>query len=911
VAYLGHLVTTKWDHALLNLWGKSGDDAGNRIFHPLAFHVLDVAACAEAWLRENPHWLARLAGRFEVNSEGLQNVVVALIALHDIGKCARGFQGKRLDLWPDILGARPEVELSVRHDAAGLWLIDKVTGLSTIAARMLPELSPSCRDLVVQATCCHHGEPIAATEIRNPRRDIGRESQEVAGALAEAVLGLFDRAPSCPIADKHAPLFSFALSGLTVLSDWLGSNRTWFEYRSLTDAADLAAYWNGFARPSAETALRESGLLPARPARGRGIGDLFPAIREPTELQRFAAEVAFDDGPRLFVIEDMTGAGKTEAAALLAYRLIEAGKARGLYVALPTMATANAMFDRLETSYLGMFESAPKPSIVLVHGKRRLVEGFENLPGSLARNDEGGSEEDDPSSTTASAFCADWIRRSAKQAFLAQVGAGTIDQALLAVLPARHQSLRLHGLTDKVLIVDEAHAYDSYMGEEIETLLRFHAALGGSAIVLSATLPAERRTKLVRAFRQGVEGPTWTASAMAYPLVTSVSRDDASETPLALRKGLEREVDVERIGSVEEMHAIALTAARAGAAVAVVRNTVDEAIASRNALAAEFCDVVLFHARFAMCDRSRIEEDVVGRFGKHGNGKRNCILVATQVVEQSLDLDFDVMLTDLAPVDLSIQRAGRLWRHERLPRPGGDRPILHVFSPEPPEDADARWLTGVQPGTCGVYRDAALLWRSARALFSAGKIVSKTSTGLRPIERGEVRALVEAVYGEGKLEIPAGLEAAENEAEGKKGAEKTWAQQNVLKLDEGYARTRAWDSDTKVQTRIGQETITLRLAKVVEGRIVPWAGMDQDMRRAWALSEVSVRKALCERAINPQGLHQAIEVAQKGWTLSEREIPILVLEKADRATYKGSGIDSKKVQKDLFYSSAEGLRVSS
>jgi CRISPR-associated endonuclease/helicase Cas3 len=899
---------------LSTLWGKTGDDAGVLAYHPLAFHILDVAACAEAWLCANPHWLERLSTRLAVDRDDLRGLVVALIALHDIGKCARGFQAKRLDLWPDILGARPAEELSVRHDAAGLWLIDKVTGLSAIAERMLPELSPSCRDLVLQATCGHHGEPIAATDIRNPRCDIGRKSEEAAVGLAQAILGVFDREPSCTIDDQHAPLFSFALSGLTVLADWLGSNKTWFPFRASSDAANLATYWNDFARPSAESALQESGLLPARPAHDRGIGDLFPAIREPTELQRFAGEIAFGDGPQLFVIEDMTGAGKTEAAALLAYRLMAAGKACGLYVALPTMATANAMFDRLAESYGAMFESSPRPSIVLVHGKRRLVEGFENLPSTLTSDDQPDAAPGDPSGTTASAFCADWIRRSAKQAFLAQVGAGTIDQALLAVLPARHQSLRLCGLSDKVLIIDEAHAYDAYMGREIETLLRFHAALGGSAIVLSATLPAQKRTELVRAFRLGAEGKPWTAESMAYPLVTKVSHDEAQETPLGLRQALARKVDVQRLGSLEEMHAIALRATRAGAAVAIIRNTVDDAIASRNALAAEFGNVVLFHARFAMCDRIKIEEDVVRRFGKDGQGSRNCILVATQVVEQSLDLDFDVMLTDLAPVDLLIQRAGRLWRHARgASRPGAGRPILHVLSPEPPEDAGERWLSGLLQGTVAVYSNSALLWRSAKALFCAGKIESKTSKDLATVESGEVRALVEAVYGEGRLEIPGGLMAAEIEAEGRGSGERTQARYNVLDFNKGYDRAGApWDSDTKVQTRIGDETITLRLAKVEEGWVVPWADVENgDHWRAWALSEISVRKTLCEKPLNPPNLAVAIEAAQKGWTVSEKEIPILVLESEDGATYKGSGIDLKNVRKDLFYSSSEGLKFSS
>ncbi len=191
----------------------------------------------------------------------------------------------------------------------------------------------------------------------------------------------------------------------------------------------------------------------------------------PTPLQKYAEIVELRDGPLLFIIEDMTGAGKTEAAVILAHRLMHAGKAQGLHIALPTMATANAMFARMAKNYRRMFTDEVLPSIVLTHGRRDLFESFTHLTEAAAKYDGGAQDEDDPSNIEASAFCADWIARSNKQAFLAQVGAGTIDQAILAVLPARHQSLRLWGLAGKVLVIDEAHAYDAYMNEEIESLL--------------------------------------------------------------------------------------------------------------------------------------------------------------------------------------------------------------------------------------------------------------------------------------------------------------------------------------------------------------------------------------------------------------------------------------------------------
>lgn len=523
-------------HPLLQYWGKtdkSDDQARQEIaFHPLAYHLLDVAACADAILDANPARLSFLADLCGIESHKLRRVLVCLIALHDIGKCARGFQGKVVELWPSTLGPRPEQGkfVTVRHDAAGLWLFKEEPRLAAIGARLTPGLLVLHRETIFQSVVGHHGEPLELDFRRNvaavsiPGVQIGRAAQLAAAELGEAICAVFDP-PQISPADEAVPILSFALAGLTILSDWLGSNRHWFDFRppaggeQLTD--ELSRYWRDVARPAATRAVREAGLIQAEAAPFIGVRSLFPHIDKPTPLQLFCEEVPLSDAPMLFIIEDMTGAGKTEAAVALVHRLLTAGRARGVYIALPTMATANAMFERLSAAYRRLFAADSDPFIVLVHGRRDLCPGFRNLSHDMAHDDLSDGNADDPSETTASAFCADWIARSNKQAFLAQMGAGTIDQSLLAILPARHQALRLWGLADKVLVIDEAHAYDAYMNKELETLLRFHGALGGSAIILSATLPRLKRQSLIDAFRLGLgnEEP-WNASKSAYPLVT-------------------------------------------------------------------------------------------------------------------------------------------------------------------------------------------------------------------------------------------------------------------------------------------------------------------------------------------------------------------------------------------------------
>ncbi len=204
-----------------------------------------------------------------MDADSLSRCFVTLIALHDIGKCARGFQGKVLDLWPDYLGPKPDKELSVRHDAAGVWLFDQNAKLEEIAERLLPNLTRSQRLIIIQAVCGHHGEPIEwrmggdYPDIGNRNRDIGPKAGEAAAKIAEAIVAMLAPHP-CHLEETSVPLASFWLSGLAVLSDWLGSNRTWFEFRPPPQAGDLTAnmalYWKTHALPGAKKALKEAGL---------------------------------------------------------------------------------------------------------------------------------------------------------------------------------------------------------------------------------------------------------------------------------------------------------------------------------------------------------------------------------------------------------------------------------------------------------------------------------------------------------------------------------------------------------------------------------------------------------------------------------------------------------------------------
>ena len=352
------------------------------------------------------------------------------------------------------------------------------------------------------------------------------------------------------------------------------------------------------------------------------------------------------------------------------------------------------------------------------------------------------------------------------------------------------------------------------MGEELSALLELHAQNGSSAIVLSATLSLEQHRNMAKAFAKGLglrdpEDLSDQLCSEAYPLLTSVALGSAQECEPGFDSALRRSVTVERLLDRTTAETRALSAVKKGAAVLVICNAVDEAIAAYESLADQVDHpdhIHLFHARFAQGDRQDIEEDVLRRFGRDADAtdRAGHILVATQVVEQSLDLDFDLIISDLAPVDLVIQRAGRMWRHldERPPESRSvENPHILVVSPDPDQVEDENWLESVLGKAAFVYQHAGVMWRSAKALFDAGRI--DTPESFRP--------LIECVYA--NEDVPPALEEKQLDDVGTESGERSLGQFNVVDLQGGYGSLPTELSGTEdIGTRLGEETVTLRLA---------------------------------------------------------------------------------------------------
>lgn len=857
-------------------WGKAGKDGS---YHLLPYHCLDVAAVGWHLLDPEKSLCQELACRLEVTVRWLRGFFTFCLSLHDLGKFSRAFQGLQPDLSPGLVKANPRMQysVSVRHDTLGFQLLGRNPSRQFIN---IFEDSSSLNTIEpwLEIVTGHHGVP--------PKKSGGRVAdsfepvdEEAASQFAKEAMQLFlpefDRTPLLDNGlKKRLKTASWQLAGITVLADWQGSNRGHFDY--VKKPMELSKYWKEFALPSAAKAIQ---AMPVKPKTRHflGISDLFPFIQHPTPLQQYALNEPLSEKPQLFILEDVTGAGKTEAALILTHRLLDAGLADGLYVALPTMATANAMYKRLGEVYRRFYEISELPSLILAHGARELSDEFRESvmlsDHQLADLNYTGGDETQEQELTATAYCNAWLADSRKKALLADVGVGTLDQALLAVLPARHQSLRIVGLSRKVLLVDEVHAYDCYMQKLLDALLEAHARQGGSVILLSATLPGTMRENLVTAFHRGLGNAPFEILKNAYPLVTHSPKMGDCEKHIDTREEVKRTVIVKRLDTAEAAIEGIRQAKEKGQSVCWIRNTVKAARESHSDLAEyEWMDrnhLHLFHSRFAMVDRQGIEAKCEKMFGDKSMhpDRKGQVLIATQVVEQSLDLDFDVLITDLAPVDLVLQRAGRLQRHVRDElgnrlRGLNDKdrrgtPILYLYAPEPTENPEADWLKSQQKGTQSVYPHVGQLWLTAKLLLK-----DKDGEFTMP---EDARSLIEGVYS-GDIEdaVPVNLRQDSYMVIGQEQSRKSMADFNALKLSKGYTRLSGdWDEEIRYPTRLTEEeSVSVVLARLQHGKLQPYAA---GSHYPWAMSVVKIPEWEWKEASRgiPAKLQEMIEELKK------------------------------------------------
>jgi len=895
-------------------WGKAEREGTG--YHLLPYHCLDVAAVGHVLLSKN----AALRHKF-VAITGLDEMtcihwLVLFLALHDIGKFSESFQNLRPDLLEVLQAASSRKQYTVRHDSLGNLFFKK--SFENITLKFPPETSyDEWQDVtmaIVRAYTGHHGMPPQMKGQNGMPLNFSSYFGERDSAAAEKfarevgllICGLSEEnALPAPVElEERVKKASWLMAGFAVLCDWIGSNKTWFPFCGET--IPLADYWKSRAISYAEEAIHEAGINAGIPlAELSGFSTLFPHISTPTPLQVFVDQCPIGHSPQLFILEDITGSGKTEAALFLAGRLMTAGCGNGVFVALPTMATSNAMYDRVIKVYQRLFAKDTSPSLVLAHGARHLSETF--MASVAGYGTTNASDEE-----TATAQCSSWLADNRKKSLLADVGVGTLDQALLAVLPARFQSLRLFGLASHILIVDEVHAYDPYMNKLLQNLLAFHSALGGSAILLSATLPTHIRRDFIAAFARGCDvqhKPELESNA--YPLATAYNRETGTqETPIEATPQRCSNVATNLIADEAEVLQRIVDAADKGWCVCWIRNTVHDALNGYSQLKVRLAEdrLRLFHARFAMGDRLDIERCVTSVFGRESTTQERSgkVLIATQVVEQSLDLDFDLLVSDLAPMDLLIQRAGRLHRHPRDEQgnpltEGPDRrelPHLIIHSPLPEDNVAGDWYKVAFPKAAFVYPSHGCLWLTARLLADKKELKMPD----------DARELIEAAYSVKADRIPELLRQRDQQADSKWQADKSLAHINMLKLDEGYEATvTQWREDMKTPTRLGGMETSVRLARWDGTTLAPWYSHE---RFSWDMSQVNIRNGLVDAEIIHAGA-LGDEIARLKERLPDKgKWTVLVpLQYSEDGRWRGEALNKRLEVIGLEYDQLTGVTV--
>ena len=698
------MTTETAPHYTRRFWAKAQPyrQRGPERIHLLEHHLADVGACFETLL-DQPTIRQRLArsGSLDLLDDATAARLALFAALHDIGKVNMGFQtqiwrnedfpagrqhqalrwaGHYRELAPVMLGESADTtdrffgSLDWWWDATQSW--DDCGG-EAVCGLFIAALSHHGQPMQLEGDLSHNFRLWTGIGDLDPFGQLRRIGQQVRRWFPEAWQPGGQRLPSSPEFQHH-------FLGLCTLADWIGSNEEWFPFCG--EPQD--DYMNRVARRQARDAVRAIGIdVTAQREQFDGVpgfASLFNVIDgPPNAIQRTVADTPLDEP--LVIVESETGSGKTEAALWRFARMYEAERVDGMYFALPARAAATQLHGRVTRFVERMFPSEKRPETVLA------------VPGYLRAGNVEGRQlqdyevwwDDHPGHDVRSRR---WAAESSKRYLAAQIAVGTVDQAMMAALKVRHSHMRAACLSRNLLVVDEVHASDPYMRRILKALIDTHLDSGGYALLMSATLGSVARQQWL-----GAADPQSVQEAVAahYPAVSVMGKDGESLLP-AGENGQKKSVKVAGAPLINEFAQVAemaIEAARAGARVLVIRNTVSSALATQDALELAASDdhsllfsvngiTALHHSRFAPDDRRLLDAGAEATLGRN-RGSGGLVVVGTQTLEQSLDIDADLLITDLCPVDVLLQRMGRLHRHSRDDRPNGyEAPLCTVLTPD-------------------------------------------------------------------------------------------------------------------------------------------------------------------------------------------------------------------------------------
>ena len=662
---------------------KSDRENGND-WLPFWMHSFDTAGIMEKLAQKrlpesiSDYLCAECGGR-----EKLFSTLKFCALVHDIGKLTIVFQSRIYDA----------VDFSPFADCVELPKSSSLVNASDTPHALASEailLKHGCPKGVASIAGAHHGRPSAladvcdqisgaCTAVENFYGKRGKYRKLFEALWKEWIDFSLECAGFSELSDlpDMAVPAQVVISGMLVTADWIASNTTYFPLISADNKGEFGDYpkrienaWTTIGFPNMWESKARFGLD------DEAFKERFGFLPNPTQADIISTATDAESSG-IYIIEAPMGLGKTEAALALSEILAARAGAGGMFFGMPTQATSNGIFPRLEKWAGGLAEDEQTLlAIKLAHGNAALNEDYRELfTGHSNLNIESDS----------GLIVHDWFS-GRKQTLLSDFVIGTVDQLLMAALKQKHVMLKHFGLSGKVVVVDECHAYDAYMSQYLDMAIKWLGIYKVPVIILSATLPEKRRAELIEAYTDSekhrakhteayvdktIADEAWKHS-LAYPLLTYTENNAVKQKALAF-DGENKEVSVRRIIR-DEVAATAGYAVERGGCVGVIVNTVRKAqeIAAELQSAFPKAEVIIMHAQFIMTDRAKREEQILKRVGKHSTpeSRHGLIIVGTQVLEQSLDLDFDLMITELCPMDLLLQRTGRLHRHNRV-RPQG------------------------------------------------------------------------------------------------------------------------------------------------------------------------------------------------------------------------------------------------
>ena len=777
-------------------WGKL-NSLGE--MHPLTSHMLDVAACFYA-IAQTPgcsRYLGKAAGRALTHLDLMR--LTALAFLHDIGKANAGFQAKRWSHtdqrapggWPSPAG----------HSSEALCIFGKAELLDQFPVEEMSQWGHACMSLW-RASISHHGRPVednidslsasllwrpvqsAGKVVYDPKTTLG----EIGQCLKKWFAPAFESGPTLPDNAEFAHLFA----GLVQLADWLGSDSRegFFPY------AQPGEDRNAWVWQRAREAIQKIGFDPTTHRSALVGAPDFSRIFNVESPRPIQTKMAQPELGPLLILESETGSGKTEAALWRFAQLFQAGKVDSLYFALPTRVAASQLYERTRQFALNMWQGTGlEPPLVV-----RALAGYESADGQSVQKLPNfevlwADKPDEQKAHTR------WAAESSKRFLAAPLAVGTIDQALLGALQVRHAHMRHSLLSRSLLVVDEVHASDAYMATLLAHLLKAHLNAGGHALLLSATLGSSARHRYQRLISPNVPMPTLAqAIDLPYPALTDGA--NIQGLPDAGRSKRVHWQVKDAIDNAEAIAELAIHAAKQGAKVLIIRNTVPSALATFRAIESlaqnSGLQEALFnlngiatvhHSRYSREDRPMLDKAVEQQIGKErAEPLKACIVVGTQTLEQSLDIDADLLISDLCPMDVLLQRVGRLHRHDRKPeeRPENFRHAQAVVLV--PAGGNLEGCLKKSRHGLGRFHKGGGIYMDLRILEATRRLISSADSHLIPQDNRELveRATHVDVLQELAKELGAKWATHAQDIEGITIAEMRLAHSNALQFSEKF-----------------------------------------------------------------------------------------------------------------------------